>query len=323
MTPGLVTLLQVTGLLGAASIVGHLLRARLSPGGGNEAVEALVARIRIWWVMAILIALASLAGRTGIIVLFALWSLTALREFVTLADARRADRGTLAVAVLIVLPLQYWLVWAGQYGVFAVFVPVYCFLLGPILSALRSGTEGFLIRAAEMQWTLMICVFCVSHIPALLTLEIEGYEGRGLMLIAFLVVVAQMPGVLCAVWSRRIGRRRIAPHLSPGLTAGGVVGGVLSATAISALLFWITPFTPVQAAAMAFAIAVTGVVGSLVMAALGHDRGEKHWGEKDWGENNWGGRGSAPEWHGGVVDRFDSVLFSAPIFFHLTLYWWT
>ena len=311
MIPDLVLLLMwVAGLLVVASLVGHFLQAQFSPDGRNEGIENLVARIRAWWVMVVLIALAFLAGRTGVVILFALCSFAALREFVTLTNARRADHWTLAVAFFVVIPLQYWLVWAGEYGIFSVYIPVYCFLLGPIISALRGETDGFLIRVAEIQWALMICVFCASHVPALLTLEIEGYEGRGVLLIAFLIVVVQMSDVLQYVWGKLLGRTKIAPRLSPSKTVEGFAGGVLSATAIGALLYWITPFTPVQAAIMAFVIALMGFFGGLVMSAIKRDRGVKDWGH-------------TIEGHGGFIDRLDSVVFSAPIFFHLTRYWWT
>ena len=311
MIPDLITLLLwVGGLLIVASAVGHVLQRRLSPEGQNEGVENLVARIRAWWVMAILIAVAFLAGRTGVVILFALCSFAALREFVTLTNARRADHWTLAISFFVVIPLQYWLVWAGEYGIYSIYIPVYAFLLGPIISALRGETDDFLIRVAEIQWGLMIAVFAVSHVPALLTLEIPGYEGRGVLLIAFLIVVVQMSDVLQYVWGKLLGRRKIAPRLSPGKTVEGFVGGVLSATAIGLMLYWITPFTPLQAGLMAFTIAIMGFCGGLVMSAIKRDRGVKDWGH-------------TIEGHGGFIDRLDSGVFSAPIFFHLTRYWWT
>ncbi|CTQ31401.1 phosphatidate cytidylyltransferase [Jannaschia rubra] len=311
MIPDLIVLLAwIGGLLVVATLIGHVLQRRLSPDGRNEGVENLVARIRAWWVMAILIALAFLAGRTGVVILFALCSFAALREFVTLTNARRADHWTLAIAFFVVIPLQYWLVWAGEYGIYSIFIPVYAFLLGPIVSALRCETTNFLVRVAEIQWALMIAVFCASHVPALLTLDIPGHEGRGVLLIAFLIVVVQMSDVLQYVWGKLIGRRRIAPRLSPSKTVEGFAGGVLSATAIGAMLYWITPFTPLQAAVMAFVIAIMGFFGGLVMSAIKRDRGVKDWGH-------------TIEGHGGFIDRLDSVVFSAPIFFHLTRYWWT
>ncbi|WP_227270389.1 phosphatidate cytidylyltransferase [Roseobacter weihaiensis] len=311
MIPDLVTLLLgIVALLVAASLIGSLLERAYSPNGENAAIENLTARIRAWWGMVILISIAFLAGRTGVVILFALCSFAALREFVTLTNARRADHWTLVLSFFVAIPFQYWLVWAGEYGIYSIFIPVYCFLLAPIISALRGEAEDFLIRVAEVQWALMICVFCASHVPALLTLEIDGFEGRGVLLIAFLIVVVQLSDVLQYVWGKLIGRHKIAPRLSPSKTVEGFVGGVASATLIGASLYWITPFTPVQAGIMALVIALMGFLGGLVMSAIKRDRGVKDWGHAIAG-------------HGGFIDRLDSVVFSAPIFFHLTRYWWT
>ncbi len=311
MIPDLLLLLSIVlGLLIVASGIGAVLERKYSPNGENEAIENLTARIRAWWAMVVLIGLAFLAGRTGVVILFALCSFAALREFVTLTNAHRADHWTLSIGFFVVIPLQYWLIWAGEYGIYSIYIPVYCFLLAPIISALRGETENFLVRVAEVQWALMICVYCASHVPALITLDIPGYEGRGVLLIAFLVVVVQLSDVLQYVWGKLLGRHKIAPRLSPSKTVEGFVGGVASATLIGAGLYWITPFTPWQAGLMALVIALMGFFGGLVMSAIKRDRGVKDWGH-------------TIEGHGGFIDRLDSVVFSAPIFFHLTRYWWT
>jgi phosphatidate cytidylyltransferase len=244
-----------------------------------------------------------------VIVLFTLASLAALREFITLTPTRRGDHMALAVAFFVVLPLQYYLVWIDWYGLYSVFIPVYVFLLLPIVAALRQDTEDFMGRVAEVQWALMICVYCLSYVPALLGLRISGYEGRNLLLIAFLVLVVQSSDVLQYVWGKLIGRHPIAPLLSPSKTVEGFVGGVASATLLGAALWWITPFSPWQAGVVALIINLMGFCGGLVMSAIKRDRGVKDWG--------W-----MIEGHGGVLDRLDSVVFAAPIFFHLTRYWW-
>ncbi|KQZ13115.1 MULTISPECIES: phosphatidate cytidylyltransferase [unclassified Mesorhizobium] len=300
----------IGGILILASLVGYFLQRWLSPNGSNAAIENLNARINAWWIMAILIAIAFVAGRIGVIVLFAFCSFAALREFVTLINTRRADHWALATAFFVVLPLQYFLLWSEDYGIFAVFIPVYTFLLMPIITVLRGDTQRFLIRVAEVQWALMICVYCASHVPALLTLRIPGYEGRNVLLIAFLIIVVQLSDVLQYVWGKLFGRTKIAPNLSPSKTVEGFVGGVASATLIGASLWWITPFTPLQAGAMALIITLMGFFGGLVMSAIKRDRGVKDWGH-------------LIEGHGGLIDRLDSVVFSAPVFFHLTRYWWT
>ncbi|MBB3594008.1 phosphatidate cytidylyltransferase [Rhizobium sp. BK529] len=293
-----------------ASVVGYILQQRLSPNGSNSAVENLNARIKAWWVMVILIGIAFTAGRIGVLILFSFCSFAALREFVTLINTRKADHWALAAAFFLVVPIQYCLLWAEQYGIFSIFIPVYAFLLMPIISVLRGDTERFLVRIAEVQWALMICVFCASHVPALLTLNIPGYEGRNVLLIAFLVIVVQLSDVLQYVWGKLFGRTKIAPRLSPSKTVEGFGGGVISATLIGAGLWWITPFTPLQAGILAFVITLMGFFGGLVMSAIKRDRGVKDW-------------GNLIEGHGGLIDRLDSVVFSAPIFFHLTRYWWS
>ncbi len=302
--------LGIVAVLVVASAIGFVLQRRLSPDHANAAIENLNARIKAWWVMVILIGLAFTAGRVGILVLFGFCSFAALREFITLTNTKRADHWALATAFFIVLPIQYGLLWFKEYGIFSIFIPVYAFLLMPIISVLRGDTERFLVRIAEVQWALMICVFCASHVPALLTLNIAGYEGRNVLLIAFLVIIVQMSDVLQYVWGKLFGKTKIAPNLSPSKTVEGFIGGVASATLIGAALWWITPFTPFQAGLLALVITLMGFFGGLVMSAIKRDRGVKDWGH-------------LIEGHGGLIDRLDSVVFSAPIFFHIVRYWWS
>lgn len=309
--PNLMILLAgLLAVLIVASGIGYGLQRRLSPDGTNAVIENLNDRIRAWWVMVVLMGLALLGGKTGVTLLFAFCSFAALREFVTLINTRRADHWALAAAFFVVLPVQYYLIWIDWYGLYSIFIPVYAFLLMPIVVTLRGDTDRFLVRIAEVQWALMICVFCVSHVPALLSLDIPGYKGHNVLLIAFLVIVVQASDVLQYVWGKLLGRTKIAPNLSPSKTVEGFVGGALSATAVGASLFWITPFSPLQAAFLSFVIVLMGFFGGLVMSAIKRDRGVKDWGHLIAG-------------HGGFIDRLDSVIFSAPIFFHLVRYGWS
>jgi phosphatidate cytidylyltransferase len=232
----------------------------------------------------------------------------ALREFVTQTPVRRADHTALFVSFFLALPVQYVLVGVKWYGLFAIFIPVYAFLTIPILSAVFADAQKFLQRTAETQWGLMICVYCLSHVPALLTLHIPGYQGRGALLVVFLMLVVQASDVLQYIWGKLLGRHQIAPRVSPAKTVEGFVGGVLSATLLGAALWQITPFSPVGAGAMALLITLVGFLGGLVMSAIKRDRGIKDWGQ-------------LLEGHGGMLDRLDSVCFSAPIFFHVTRYY--
>jgi phosphatidate cytidylyltransferase len=260
--------------------------------------------------MVLVIGLAFLFGKAGVLVLFFLISFYALREFLTLAYTRRGDHLAMAMCFFVVLPVQYLLIWIEWYGLYSIFVPVYAFLLLPIIAALGADTKRFLERSAKVQWGLMITVYCISHVPALLTLQIPDYADRNLLLIAFLVIVVQGSDVLQYIWGKLLGKRKVAPELSPSKTWEGLVGGVASATLLGAALHWITPFTFWQAALIAFVICLMGFFGGLVMSAIKRDRGVKDWGHMI-------------EGHGGMLDRLDSVVFAAPVFFHLTRYWWT
>jgi phosphatidate cytidylyltransferase len=69
----------------------------------------------------------------------------------------------------------------------------------------------------------------------------------------------------------------------------------------------ITPFTPWQAALMSVVITVMGFAGGLAMSVIKRDRGVKDFGALIAG-------------NGGVLDPIDSLCFAAPVFFHLTRY---
>jgi phosphatidate cytidylyltransferase len=295
--------------LSVASVAGEMLRRRFGPDGTNSTIENLNGRITSWWAMLVLLTLASLFGRGGMIVLFALLSFAALREFLTLTSKSRADHYALLGSFFVVLPLQYWLVYRGWYGLYEIFIPVYAFLFMPILVALRGDTTRFLARVAETQWALMVAVFAASHVPALLTLDIPGWDGPQMLLIMWLVIVVQGADVAQYAWSAVGGHHPVAARLSQSKTWEGVAGAVASAAALGALLAWLTPFGLWQAAAMAGSVTVMGLFGGLVMTAIKRDKGVEDWGHLAAG-------------HGGFTDRLDSVIFAAPVFFHLVRYFW-
>ena len=298
----------IGGLLLLASLIGWLLKLRAGPGP-HSVIDNLNARINAWWAMVAVIGFAFLFGYAGVVVLFYCVSFYALREFMTLTPTRRSDYPALVAAFYFALPMQYLLIGIGWYGLFAIFIPVYVFLLLPILSSLGGDTTRFLERTSKVQWGLMIAVYCISTVPALLTLEIAGYEGRNLLLIAWLVIVVQISDVLQYVCGKLAGKRKIAPNLSPSKTVEGFFGGVALATLVGASLYWITPFAFWQAALFALLVCLLGFAGGLVMSAIKRDRGVKDWGHMI-------------EGHGGMLDRLDSVCFAAPVFFHMVRYWW-
>ena len=292
-----------------ASLIGWTLKVTVAKGQSHGVIDNLNLRIKAWWAMVLVIGIALLFGDIGITLLFAFISFVALREFTSLTT-RGGDHTALAACFVLALPAQYVLVYFGWYGLHSIFIPVFAFLCLPVINLAAGNSRGFLERVATLQWGLVLCVFCISHVPALLTLDIAGYDGRNLLLIVFLVVVVQSSDVLQYCWGMLFGKHRVAPALSPSKTWEGLIGGVASATTLGAALFWITPFGPWQAALMALAINIMGFCGGLVMSAIKRDHGVKDWGQMI-------------EGHGGMLDRLDSVAFAAPVFFHLTRFWWT
>ncbi|BDA83444.1 phosphatidate cytidylyltransferase [Aureimonas sp. SA4125] len=300
----------VVAILLAGSITGAVLKRRVTSESGRATVDNLNARTKAWWGMVAIFALAFAFGKPVTIVLFALTSFYCLREFVTLTPTRPADHRAVAVAFYLFIPLQYWLVYIDWISLFSMAIPVYAFLLLPVLSVLRGETQNFLQRTAKIQWALMLTVYCISHAPALLMLRIPGFEGQNFLLLFFLITVVQLSDVLQYVFGKLFGKTKVAPIVSPSKTWEGLVGGGLSATLIGAALFWITPFSPLQAGGMALAIVVAGFCGGLVLSAIKRSMGAKDW-------------GTMIEGHGGALDRMDSVSYAAPIFFHLTNYFFT
>jgi phosphatidate cytidylyltransferase len=297
----------VLGVLILASVIGSLLKKTARSDAARATIDNLNARTRAWWKMCAIFALTLLIGQIGTLILFALLSLLALREYITLIPTRRGDHRTLIWTFFVITPLQYYLIGIQWYGFFAIMIPAVVFLFIPTRIAMTGDTEHFLERAAKIQFGIMICLYCLSYAPALLMLRIPGFEGHDARLLFYLVLVAQMADVLKYTWGKLFGRHKIVPHVSPNKTWEGFLGGVLTATALGSALWWITPFTPLQAAGMSLVIALLGAAGGLVMSAIKRDAQVKDF-------------GAMIEGHGGILDRIDSLCFAAPIFFHLVRY---
>lgn len=281
--------------------------------GAAATLDNLRQRIATWWVMSAVFALAALLGTVGATLLFALLSFMALREFITLTPTRRGDHRVLFWVFFVIAPVQYFLVASGNYGMFTILIPVYAFLFVPARIVLSGDSTSFLERTAKIQWGLMICVYCLSHAPALLTLSLRNSQGpfaANTALLLFLMIVTQISDVLQYVFGKTLGRHKIAPAISPNKTWEGFIGGTLSASLLGACVWWATPFNFWQAGALSMVITLLGFVGGLTMSAIKRDRGVKDF-------------GGALQGHGGFLDRIDSLCFAAPVFFHLTRYFFT
>jgi phosphatidate cytidylyltransferase len=294
------------GVLLLVSIGALLVSLREHPPAWAERHQRFKRDLRAVWVGAVVFWLAWISGPVGATLLFSAFSFFALREFITLSPTRRADHRSLILAFFVVLPIQYLLVGNRHFDLFSVFIPVYVFLAIPVVSALAGDPERFLERNAAIQWGIMVCVYGLSHAPALLLLNFPGVEaGRGAFLVFFLVVVAMVAQVVQEAASRWLRRRPLARQISRSFSSRAWLAGALAGAAIGALLFWITPFKLAQAFAMALIAGGAGTLGEFVMKALKKDAGVAYWGNR-----------AAVTGAVGLLDRVAPLAFAAPVFFH-------
>ncbi|MCU0967768.1 MAG: phosphatidate cytidylyltransferase [Rubrivivax sp.] len=297
-----VVLFGLLALTSTALAVQGLRRGDLETG---EHGRRLWRDLRALWVGSSLFWLAWVSGPAGATLLFGALSFLALREFVTLAPTRRGDHRSLLLAFFAVLPVQYLAVALGWVEAFGVFIPVFAFLALPVASALAGDPERFLERCAKIQWGIMVCVYGLSHAPALLLLEGRRYDGRGAFVLFFLVVVAAAAQIVQEVLSRWLRRRPIARRIDRTFSWRGWLAGVLAGTVAGLALAWITPFSTLQAMVLAGIAAGAGTLGEFVMKALKKDAGVRHWG------NTASVTGAV-----GLLDRIAPLAFAAPVFFH-------
>lgn len=305
LTPNVVwALAGLFVLLAVASITVWLLR-RLRP---DRDFGELVLRVRSWWVMVGVFSFAMTLSPSASIVFLGFMSFLALKEYLSLIPTRRADRRVLFWAYL-AIPFQYYWVATGWYGMFIIFIPVYLFLLLPMRMVLIGETEGFLRAAGTLHWGLMMTVFNLSHVAFLLALPPDRNPGGGAAgLVLTLMFLTQFNDVAQYTWGKLFGRHKVIPKVSPKKTWEGLIGGVVTTLAFAVLIGpWLTPFTRGEAAAMGLVIGLGGFIGDVTISALKRDLGIKD-------------SGSLIPGHGGILDRVDSLTFTAPLFFHALYY---
>ncbi|MBK7261221.1 MAG: phosphatidate cytidylyltransferase [Rubrivivax sp.] len=261
--------------------------------------------LRAVWLGAAVFWVSWIAGPLGATLTFSVFSFLALREFITLAHTRRGDHRSLIMAFFIVLPLQYLIVGLQRFDLFTVFIPVYVFLAIPVVSALAGDPHRFLERNAKIQWGIMVCVFGLSHAPALLLLDLPRFDGKGAFLLFFLVIVVAAGQIAQELASRRLRRRPTVRQIDRSFSWRAWGLGLLFAAMVGAALFWITPVKPGTAALMAVLAAGCGTLGDLVMRALKKDAGVRYWGNR-----------SSITGAVGLLDRVAPLCFAAPVFFH-------
>jgi len=311
---------SVLGVLATAYFVGRALRRQPESTANPAVIRTFNLRVRAWWMMFVILIAGLILGYVATVVLFGLISFWALREFITMTPTRRGDHRTLFWTFVVFTPLQYVLVGLRSYVLYTVMIPVYASLFIPARIAIAGDPKRFLERVAKIQAGLLICVYCLSHAPALLGLTlldaaqqpwmVGGAPGSNASVLFFFVLIVQLNDVLQYMWSQLLGKHVIAPQINASRTWEGLIGGTLSTMLVGMILSWATPFGLYWAGPIAGVVALAGFAGSMTMSGIKRDRGVKDY-------------GTLVSGHAGVLDRIDSLCFAAPVFFHITRFFFS
>lgn len=293
----------IFGILLFASLLFFIL-GKIRPGAN---LGELKARTRSWWIMATLVLGATLINTTICYVAIALLSFMAFRELYSVLGFRESDRRAIFWA-FVSIPIQYYLAYIGWYGAYIIFIPVVMFLFLPLRLVLKGDTAGIVKSMSSLQWILMLTVFGLSHMAYLLSLpQIAGFDAGGRGLLLFLIFLTEINDVMQFTWGKLLGKHKIVPKVSPNKTWEGFIGGVISTTVIGYFLGFLTPLPTGQILFVSFFLSCAGFIGDIVMSSLKRDIGVKD-------------MGTSIPGHGGILDRVDSLAYTAPVFFHLLYY---
>ncbi len=292
-------------LLSAGSTAyGQWLARRATDPARAMRIRIVNSRVRASWSLIFVFTVAFALGQTALLVVFAFASFLALREFIALTPTKASDHWALVVAFYVAIPLQYAMISLDQYEIFTLFIPVYLFLILPIIMALKQDTERYLERVAKVQWGLMISVFCISHAPAIASLNLARYNATGPLLLLFFLLVVYISDLLEVMASALLGGTPLRSNQNK--TRKGVLVGGVGAVLVGASLWWMTPFRFWQAILMSLAIVLAGFMGGMVITAVKRSLGARRW-------------DTEIVLTRGALDRMDSLIFAAPAFYHLTV----
>jgi phosphatidate cytidylyltransferase len=299
----LIVICLIFGLLITATLL-FFVMGKINP---NANLQELKARTKSWWVMAVIFIAATILSTKISYVAMAFLSFAAFREIYSILGFRDSDRRAIFWAFL-AIPIQYYLAFIGWYGAFIIFIPVVMFLLLPLRLVLKGDTVGIIKSIATLQWILMLTVFGISHMAYLLSLpEKQGFTSGGRGLLLFLVFLTEINDIMQFTWGKLLGRHKIIPKISPNKTWEGFIGGMVCTPIIGYFMRFLTPLTGLEAIFVSFILAFAGFSGDIVMSAIKRDIGVKD-------------TGTAIPGHGGILDRIDSLAYTAPAFFHLVYY---
>ncbi|MCA9248266.1 MAG: phosphatidate cytidylyltransferase [Planctomycetales bacterium] len=284
-----------------ASILVRVLRGteRISP----ETYAELLARTRSWYVLSAAMIVPILLGAAWVCGFFLLLSLFCFGEYGRATGLRSSRSATASVIVAILLTyfaaLDHWM------GLFTASWPLgICLIV--VLGLAPDRPQGYIQRVALATIGFALFGMSLGHL-AFLTNDI-----RFRPLLLWILICTELNDVFAYLAGKTLGRRKLLPATSPNKTWGGAIGAIVLTSLLSAFVghsvLRDTPLDqPIHWIALGLIISVLGQAGDLVISSIKRDLGVKD-------------MAATIPGHGGLLDRFDSLLLVAPVVFHYLNY---
>lgn len=299
-----IALLGIITLLILAKVGLILLKTRIP----IEDLKEMNLRLRTWWIMVATFSISLVLGRWGSLTFIGLISFLALKEYFSLIPTRPMDRPILYLAY-IAIPVQFFWIAINQYQMFIVFIPLFAILVLSVSMVMVGEPNGFLLTVGSVSWGLLITVFSLGHLGFLIVLPASANPNGGAVgLLMYLIFLTQFSDVMQYIVGKSFGRQQVILRVSKGKTWEGLIGGLVTTLILSVLLApWFTPMNHWEGFFAGLLIGFAGFFGDVTISALKRDIGVKD-------------AGTLLPGHGGVLDRVDSLILSAPLFFNF-VYW--
>jgi phosphatidate cytidylyltransferase len=266
---------------------------------------------RSWMVMAPLCLGGLFLGRIAFIALITAVSLLAFKEFARATGLYRdwlmtgtVDLGILAVGVTsLVSQPQGEESGTGWYGLF-IALPVFAIAAILLIPILRNRIEGQLQNVSLAIVGFVYIGWMFGHLAFLANAD----EAYGYIL--YIVFATELNDVAAFTFGKLLGKHPLRGRISPKKTWEGALGALATSMALPWLLWWSFPHFGVTQLVLAGLIAgVGGQLGDLAISVIKRDIGVKD-------------MGATIPGHGGVLDRIDSLIYTAPLFFHMAGYFY-
>lgn len=291
--------------IAAALVIAPLVVLAFSAAGRIDAQKRakILTTWRSWLLLAPLLVLPVLLGAAWVIGGAAILALACHREFARVTGLFR-ERAVGAVAVLSILA-TFFAVLDHWYGLFVAVWPLATVLVAGV-ALFADRPQGYIQRVALAVLAIALFGAGLGHF---------GYFANDALfrpILLWLLVGVEMNDVFAFTAGRLFGRRKLCPATSPGKTIAGALGALLCTTALVGFtghfVFEGTEVDhPLHLAALGAIVSVAGQFGDLTLSSIKRDVGVKD-------------TGSLIPGHGGLLDRFDSLLLAAPAVFHYVGY---